>query len=70
MSDKKLINEFRCLRMHLAPLLTADKAELLQRVEERLKSPGSVSTGPALSSKRNQGTRKTKKQIFNKYFFQ
>lgn len=69
MSKPELIKKLRCLRMHLAPLLTSENLEVLEDVERELKN-GGVSTHPANSPKKkknNQGTRVTKKQIYNNY---
>lgn len=70
MSNKKLINDLRCLRMHLLPILNDENKALLERVEESLKNPGPVSTVPALSSKSKLRNRTTKKQIYEKYLNQ
>ncbi len=57
--------------MHLAPLLKAENLNLLEEAERRLTNPGAVSTAPAPSKdrgKKQQGARKTKRDIYNKYF--
>jgi len=55
--------------MHLAPLLTAEKLNVLEEAERRLTSSGAVSTVPVPSkvNKKSQGTRVTKRQLYNKY---
>lgn len=71
MSNKEFIKELRCLRMHLSPVLTAEKLNVLLEAERRLTSSGAVSTVPVPSkvTKKSQGKRLTKKEIYNKYFY-
>lgn len=73
MSNNDLIKELRCLRTHLSPLLTAEKINVLEEAERRLKNSGAVSTVPGPSKKSGlvkTKIRKTKQAIRDKYFYQ
>jgi hypothetical protein len=68
--DKEFFNRFRCLRMHLTPLMTAENLATLEEAERRLEKSGAVSTIPAkLPQKKTRGKCATKQELFNKYYY-
>jgi hypothetical protein len=71
MSNKELVKELRCLRMHLVGFVVDEKLKLIEQAERRL-SNGAVSTDPETTSvikakRGNQGNRITKKQAYNQF---
>jgi len=68
LNDKDFLKEYRCLRMHLAPLLTPRFAELLEDAERRL-NPGSVSTNPDnLQTKKRMSKKQKHEQWVSKFY--
>jgi hypothetical protein len=67
-SDKALINDLRCLRMHLTGFLNPEHLKVIQKAEERI-TTGGVSTPRAILPKPQNGKRITKKVLTNKYYF-
>jgi hypothetical protein len=68
--DKEFLNKFRCLRMHLAPLMSSENSAIMEEAVKRLESNGAVSTDPANhQTKKSQGKRRTKQELFNKYYY-
>lgn len=68
MNGSKVIEEIRCLRMHLLPIL-----DRLEELEKKLEKDGAVSTNPETTS-HSKGkrlkvhySRITKKQAYNQY---
>lgn len=64
----EFLNELRCLKQHLEPVLNSRMKNVLNEAERRLSSPG-VTSPELFGLKRNrqQGNRMTKEQILNKW---
>ncbi len=67
-SNEDLINELRCLRMQLTPLLNPKKLRVLEEAKRRLTGGVSIPPPPSKIKGPQQGNRKTKKDWYN-YFY-